>query len=117
MSGTLTTTRSAVSSYYTNFPQFSGVSDNTGFMGNENWNALEISLRHAPSHGFNMMINYTYSKSMDNLGTFRVGDNDRLDRSSPRQTCPRASWAPWSINCPLAADIGWAITSPTVNLQ
>jgi hypothetical protein len=27
------------------------------------------------------MLNYTYSKSIDDLGTFRVGDNDRLDRS------------------------------------
>ena len=81
--------KNAVSSYYTNFPQFSGVSDNTGFMGNENWNALEISLRQRPSHGFNMMINYTYSKSIDDLGTFRVGDNDRLDRSLSTADMPQ----------------------------
>jgi hypothetical protein len=33
------------------------------------------------SHGLNFMLNYTYSKSIDDLGTFRVGDNTRLDRS------------------------------------
>jgi hypothetical protein len=71
----------SVYQYYLPFPQYSGVSDATGFMGNENWNALEISLRQRPSHGFNFMLNYTYSKSIDDLGTFRVGDNDRLDRS------------------------------------
>ena len=67
--------------YYLPFPQYSGVSDTTSFVGNENWNALEISLRQRPTHGLNFMLNYTYSKSIDDLGTFRVGDNDRLDRS------------------------------------
>lgn len=73
--------KNAVSSYFVNFPQYSGISDTTGFVGNENWNALEISIRQRPSHGLNWMLNYTYSKSIDDLGTFRVGDNDRLDRS------------------------------------
>ena len=27
------------------------------------------------------MVNYTYSKAMDDVGTFRVTDNPRLDRS------------------------------------
>ncbi len=67
--------------YYYPFPQYTGVSDSTSFVGNENWNALEITLRQRPSHGFNMMVNYTYSKSIDDLGTFRVYDNNRLDRS------------------------------------
>ena len=71
----------SVYQYYYPFPQFSGVSDTTSFVGNENWNALEISLRQRPAHGLNLMVNYTYSKSIDDLGTFRVGDNDRLDRS------------------------------------
>ncbi len=71
----------SVYQYYYPFPQFTGVSDSTSFVGNENWNALEISIRQRPSHGLNWMLNYTYSKSIDDLGTFRVGDNDRLDRS------------------------------------
>jgi hypothetical protein len=81
--------KNTVASYFEPFPQYSGVSDTTGFMGNENWNALEISLRQRPSHGFNMMINYTYSKSIDDLGTFRVGDNDRLDRSLSAADLPQ----------------------------
>jgi hypothetical protein len=71
----------SVYQYYYPFPQFSGVSDGTSFVGNENWNALELTLRERPSHGLNFMLNYTYSKSIDDLGTFRVGDNNRLDRS------------------------------------
>jgi len=71
----------SVYQYYTAFPQYSGVSDATGFVGNEFFNALEISLRQRMSHGLNFMVNYTYSKAIDDLGTFRVGDNNRLDRS------------------------------------
>jgi hypothetical protein len=78
-----------VTGYMTNYPQFSGVSDTTSFVGNENWNALEISIRQRPSHGLNFMVNYTYSKSIDDLGTFRVGDNDRLDRSLSTADIPQ----------------------------
>ena len=73
----------------TNYPQFSGVSDTTSFVGNENWNAIEVSIRQRPSHGLNFMVNYTYSKSIDDLGTFRVGDNDRLDRSLSTADIPQ----------------------------
>jgi hypothetical protein len=67
--------------YFTSFPQFSGVTDTTPFYGNENWNALEISFKQRPEHGLNWMLNYTYSKSIDDLGSFRTYDNPRLDRS------------------------------------
>jgi len=81
--------KNSVGNYLENFPQFSGVSDTTSFVGNENWNALEISIRQRPSHGLNFMVNYTYSKSIDDLGTFRVGDNDRLDRSVSTADIPQ----------------------------
>ncbi len=81
--------KNSVGNYLENFPQFSGVSDTTSFVGNENWNALEISIRQRPSHGLNFMVNYTYSKSIDDLGTFRVGDNDRLDRSLSTADIPQ----------------------------
>jgi hypothetical protein len=81
--------KNSVSGYMANFPQFSGVSDTTSFVGNENWNAIEVSIRERPSHGLNFMVNYTYSKSIDDLGTFRVGDNDRLDRSLSTADIPQ----------------------------
>jgi hypothetical protein len=71
----------SVTGYFTAFPQFSGVSDTTNFNGNTNFHALQISLRQRAAHGLDFMVNYTYSKSMDDLGTFRVYDNPRLDRS------------------------------------
>jgi hypothetical protein len=71
----------SVYQYYYPFPQFSGVSDTTSFVGNEAYSAIEMTIRERPSHGLDFMFNYTYSKAIDDLGTFRVGDNDRLDRS------------------------------------
>ena len=70
-----------VTSYFTAFPQYSGVSDTTNFVGNTNYHALQLSLRQRAAHGLDFMLNYTYSKSMDDLGTFRTNDNARLDRS------------------------------------
>jgi hypothetical protein len=70
-----------VTGYFTAFPQFSGVSDTTNFNGNTNFHALEVSLRQRHAHGLDFMVNYTYSKAMDDVGSFRVNDNPRLDRS------------------------------------
>lgn len=75
--------------YYLPFPQFKGVSDTTSFVGNTNWNALEVSLRQRPANGLNFMVNYTYSKSIDDVGSFRVGDNQRLDRSISQADQPQ----------------------------
>lgn len=80
----------AVYQYYVAYPQYSGMSDTTSFVGNENWNALEISLRQRPTNGLNFMLNYTYSKSIDDLGSFRVGDNQRLDRSLSQGDMPQS---------------------------
>jgi hypothetical protein len=79
----------SVNQYYQPFPQYSGLSDQTSFVGNENWNALEVSVRERPANGLNFMVNYTWSKSIDDLGTFRVGDNTHLDRSLSAASQPQ----------------------------
>ncbi len=70
-----------INQYYLAFPQYKSITDGTSFVGNSNFNALEITLKQRTAHGLDMMLNYTYSKTIDDLGTFRVGDNTRLDRS------------------------------------
>jgi hypothetical protein len=67
--------------YYVPFPQFLSVSDTTSFAGNTNFHALEITLSQRASHGLSFTVNYTYSKAMDDVGTFRLPENPRLDRS------------------------------------
>jgi hypothetical protein len=70
-----------VGGYYAPFPQYSGVSTQTSFVGNENYNALQVVVRQRPTGGVSWMASYTYSKAIDDLGTFRTYDNARLDRS------------------------------------
>ena len=82
-------TSNAVYQYYENFPQYSGVTDTTSFVGNENWNALEVSVHERPSNGLDFMVNYTWSKSIDDLGSFRVYDNTHLDRSLSAASQPQ----------------------------
>jgi hypothetical protein len=71
----------SVYQYYLAFPQFKSITDGTSFAGNTNFNALEVTLKQRTAHGLDLMLNYTYSKTIDDLGTFRVGDKPRLDRS------------------------------------
>jgi len=70
-----------VTGYFTQFPQFSGVSDTTNFNGNTDFHAFELTVRQRAAHGLDFMLNYTFSKSIDDVGTFRLNDNPRLDRS------------------------------------
>ncbi len=71
----------SVYQYYVQYPQFSGMNNTTNFSGNTSFNALELSLNQRMAHGLDFMVNYTYSKSIDDVGTMRVYDNARLDRS------------------------------------
>ena len=61
-------------------PQYA-VSDTTNSTATPTTTALQLSLRQRPAHGVDFMLNYTYSKSIDDVGTFRTTDNPRLDRS------------------------------------
>jgi hypothetical protein len=100
-------TSNKVYQYYQPFPQFSAVSDTTSFAGNENWNALEVSVRERLANGLNFMVNYTWSKSIDDLGTFRVGDNTRLDRSISAASQPHNLIATAVYQLPFGRNHKW----------
>lgn len=55
------------------FPQFHGVSDQWGAVGNTAYNALQLTIQQRAAHGLSFMLNYTYSKAIDDVGTFRSG--------------------------------------------
>lgn len=64
------------------FPQYPGVSDEFGDVGNSSFNALELVLKQRPTRGLTFTVNYTWSKSIDDDGTFRSGYlNSRVERS------------------------------------
>jgi len=55
------------------FPQYSSVSDAYGYYANTSYNGLQMSLIRRESRGLQYMVAYTYSKSIDDGGTFRSG--------------------------------------------
>ena len=54
------------------FP-FSGMTDQFGNVSNANYNALQTQLNMRASHGLTFMASYTWSRSIDDGGTFRSG--------------------------------------------
>jgi hypothetical protein len=54
------------------FP-FQSVSDPYGNVSNSNYHALQTTLNMRASHGLTFMANYTWSRSIDDGGTFRSG--------------------------------------------
>jgi len=55
------------------FPQYKGVTDEVAATSNSNYNSMQLSINQRMAHGLTMMLNYTFSKSIDNAGTFRTG--------------------------------------------
>jgi hypothetical protein len=88
-------TSATIAHMLTWMPQYSGTTDTWPAAANANYNALQISLNKAFTHGLTFTANYTYSKNIDDAGTARSGwaipssvtDNgqawsaDRIDRS------------------------------------
>ena len=54
------------------FP-FQTVADTYGMVANSNYHALQVTVNMRPSHGITFMANYTWSKAIDDGGTFRSG--------------------------------------------
>jgi len=97
----------SVNQYYRPFPQYNAVSDQTSNVGNENWNALEVNVRQRLSKGLNVMVNYTWAKSIDDLGTFRLSGNNRLDRSISAASQPQNLVATAVYQLPLGRGHMW----------
>lgn len=102
------------------FPQYPGVSDYFGNVGNSSYNALELILQQRLSHGLTLNINYTYSKTMDDDGTFRSGWlNHSVEWSPSVIDVPQILHATFVYNLPFgsngntyvrAIDHGWVIS-------
>jgi hypothetical protein len=89
-------TSATVAQMLTAFPQYSGVSDTYGNVGNFTYHALQVTLNQRMHKGLTYNINYTYSKNLGDDGTYRSGfdlpaaaisngksayKQDRIDRS------------------------------------
>jgi hypothetical protein len=65
-------TGTALSTGLKPFPQYS-VGDSYGNVANSNYNALQLTANKRLSHGILFMANYTWSRTIDDGGTFRSG--------------------------------------------
>ena len=54
------------------FPQFGNLTDIWGATGNSNYNALQVSVIQRPWHNLSGFFNYTWSKSIDDVGNHRT---------------------------------------------
>ena len=88
--------KATIGQMLTPFPQYSGVSDTWGNVGNFSFNSLQITLDQRMSHGLAFNVNYTLSKNLGDDGPYRDGydipssaishgtmsfKQDRIDRS------------------------------------
>jgi hypothetical protein len=68
----MTNSGQALSQFLKPFP-FQSVSDTFGYVGNSNYHALQAILSMRRWHGLTLSANYTFSKSIDDGGSFRTG--------------------------------------------
>jgi hypothetical protein len=88
--------KATIGQMLTPFPQYSGVSDTWGNVGNFSFNSLQVTLDQRLSHGLTFDVNYTFGKNIGDDGPYRDGYNipaaaishgttafkqDRIDRS------------------------------------
>lgn len=79
------------------FPQYSGVSDPWGDIGNANYNSLQVSAQKRFSNGLTFLISYTLSKEIDDSGSIlngyfgasgRTAYNNALEKAVGYQDIP-----------------------------
>jgi len=62
------------------FPQYNGISDPWLDVGNSTYNSLQVSLTHRFANGLSAMVNYTFSKELDDLAGVRDPNKDFLEK-------------------------------------
>ena len=62
------------------FPQYNGISDPWLDVANSTYNALQVSVNRRFSHGLTFMVNYTFSKQLDDIAGVRDPDKDFLEK-------------------------------------
>ncbi len=55
------------------FPQYSGVSDTWGNVGNFSYHSMQLLIQQRVAHGLTFTFNYTYAKNIGDDGTYRSG--------------------------------------------
>lgn len=90
------------------FPQYSSLSDPWLDIGNSTYNALQVSLNRRLSHGLAFMINYTFSKELDDLlASPRDPNKDYLEKAPGTIDHPQVAAATFLYQLPVGAGHNW----------
>ena len=96
-------TTATIAQGLTAFPQYNGVTDTWGNVGNFSYNSLQVTMEQRLSHGLTFQFNYTWSRNVGDDGSFRSGfpipaaaisggtqayRQDRIDRSQTTVNSP-----------------------------
>jgi len=65
--------KATIQQMLTPFPQYSGLNDTFGNVGNFSYNSLQITVEQRMSHGLTFNFNYTYAKNLGDDGPYRDG--------------------------------------------
>lgn len=63
------------------FPQYNGVSDQWGDIGNSNYNSLQVTSTKRLSRGLTFNFNYTWAKAFDDTGGARSAYNLKIEKA------------------------------------
>lgn len=55
------------------FPQYSGITDTWGEIGNSSYNALQVIISRKETRDLSYTMNFSWNKTVDNMGSFRAG--------------------------------------------
>ena len=89
------------------FPQYNGISDPWLDVGNSTYNSLQVSLNHRFSHGLTFMVNYTFSKELDDLAGVRDPNKDFLEKGPGGIDHPHVGSATFVYQLPFGAGRHW----------
>jgi len=89
------------------FPQYGGISDPWLDVGNSTYNALQISLNHRLTHGLSFMVNYTWSKELDDLASPRDPNKDYLEKGPGSIDHPQVAAATFVYQLPFGKGQKW----------
>jgi Carboxypeptidase regulatory-like domain/TonB dependent receptor len=85
------------------FPQYNGISDPWLDIGNSTYNSLQISLNRRFAHGLSAMVNYTFSKELDDLAGVRDPNKDFLEKGPGTIDHPHVAQAIFVYQLPFGA--------------
>ena len=97
------------------FPQYNGISDPWLDVGNSTYNALQVSLTHRFSGGLTFMVNYTFSKELDDLVGVRDPNKDFLEKGPGTIDHANVAAATFVYALPFGTGRKWTSGNPVLS--